>query len=53
MAFMTAVSGLPQGRGIMPDQAMVPSIRDTPDGKDVGKELAIRFIGGKTSLPSN
>lgn len=43
-AFRTAVSGLPVGRGIMPDREATAGIEDILAGRDPVLELALRMI---------
>jgi hypothetical protein len=43
-AFRTAVTGLPVGRGIMPDREATAEIGDILTGRDLAMELAMRMI---------
>jgi hypothetical protein len=43
-AFRTAVTGLPVGRGIMPDREVTAEIGDILTGRDLAMELALRMI---------
>jgi hypothetical protein len=43
-AFRTAVTGLPVGRGIMPDREATAEIGDILTGRDLAMELVMRMI---------